>query len=489
MMYRNPRRGLIAALLLAGSGAAAFDDTLPPALEPLPEAAIFAGSANPAMRFRKLGLLARENGDPARAAEFFRCALREDGAENGRPELRDLLHESLLDCGRPEEAAEVLAEAAAAPDMRENLLTAVMTARRNFYAGQKKEARALLEETLRRNGTAAGTARVRALELLARVRNALGDYEEAARSFAELAAWTKEDPPLHWRVLSAAVLNALDGRRNEQAAELLERIETELPESFRRRHHGRIARLRLLADAEQGRFREVEPQYDAMLATARVPDALLGRIAGILARAHAERGEWPRAAELWAAAVKFGDEWFRASALLELMECEAAGGMTERALETLKRYLALYPDAEGRNRLALFEASLHRKLDHSEAADELLRKVYRESGDTGERRLAALELARSAWRAGRSDEAVAMLTFAAANAADAEQRRKIEQRLGECLYRLGRFEEAVKLFAGAAAGSAGAEKETPTGAARLPLCVGGKAGRLRRFRDAGGGRG
>ena len=448
------------ALLLAFSAPAAEGGLPPAATPPPPEAAVFAGSGNLALRNMHLGLLALENGDPARAAEFFRTALLEKGAERERSAIFDLRHESLLECGRRDEAAKLLAEAAKDPAMRDAPgLLAAMRARQAFFSGRKTEARTLLEQTLAATPAPAGETRHRLLELLALAANDLGDYAAAAKCCETLAELTGNSPFRHWRALSGAVLNALDAGNPEAAKRLLDRIEREIPEAFRRRQQGRIGWLKLLAEADGGDSAVVEARYEALLKTARVPDGLLARVAGVLARQNGEKRNWTRARSLWNEALKFSDEWYRRTALAGVLRSETECGAYQDALKTLERLRRLYPDGEERFGLLLLESSLREKLGQAEAAEKLCREVFRDSKNQDERRRAAREIARFAWRDAHPDEALTMLKFAAEHAPDAAERRSCEQRMGEWLYKLGRFGEAAARFGALTGESAGREAE------------------------------
>ncbi len=423
-----------------------------------PDAVIFAGAAEPGIRYLKLGELALENADPTQAAEFLKRALGELSKPEDRRRATDLLHQSLLESGRAAEAAGVV-DAAASAEYRDHAdLLALMKARQMLYVGDIAGARKLLGELAARLSPG-GDECCRTLELLARTLNASGDHAEADKVYATLIGIAGGQPMWRLRALSGAALNELDARQPENAEKFLARIEKEVPVDLRDQFRGRLARIALLVAAEKGDWGKVEPEYQALSASAHAPDALLARIAGTMARAQAERKDWGRAAALWQTAFRFGDELFRPVALRGLSESEASGGDPAAAIKTLERYFTLYPAAADFYRLTLFEAGLRAQLGQAEGAEQLYRKVFDGSSDLTERRAAALELAQYARKAGNSQAAIAMFQFVIEHAADAAMRRNAEQQLGEYLYRLGRYQEAAASFAAIAADDNGRDGE------------------------------
>ena len=437
----------LTVLLLTVCAAAQAAETAPAAPA---DAATFAGNTDNSLRYLRLGELALENDDAASAVRFLTQSLPALSNPQLRRTATDLLHESLLRTGQVIPAAALLETALKSDDFAEYApWLKLMQARQFACNGKSSEAIKLFRE-LTIQLQPGDWVCYRALESLGRELSRQGDYKNAQKCYADMAAIAGDNALWKFKALEGLIFHALDAGDLAMATQAWEDLAREVPQSLQDTLQLRLQKLKWLLDCHGGKSINVEKDFLKTAAASRMPDPLIARIAYTIAGE--ATSDYQRAVKYARMAYDYAEGSFRENALLAVIELEIASKMFSEALQDAAKYLKNFPAGSFRHRVLATLGSVHLQLKNDAGAINNFRKLFDDTTAEANLRLSAAEsLAALYQKNAQVAEAVAMYEFAIkASAEDAERQGALLQEFGEYLYRLGRSSEALKVLSQAA---------------------------------------
>ena len=387
---------------------------------------------------RRLGEEAYAKGDYKNAAQYFDNArlLAANDVEKWGANTLSMADAKLRD-GEVEEAKRLLAEyRSRLPAHGAGLLPGRILMAEKRYAEAEE-----FFSSLASGATDPATACEAALGV-GEARLGQKNYPGAIEKFQQVENENADLPQWAQRAYEARIYALIESGDAKAAMELL------AEGKFRGEDMAHRRCLELLAALRSGAFDRFQADWAALRREeGNLSTPILHELAEEGARLAVERKQIDAAESLWADAFELADtDAGRQNALRELINLQA-GHDSGRAAETLRRYLAFYPEAPDRTELLLRGARLLAKAGEAKQAVELYSRITGDNRIPAEERLtAAREAAVAASDAKLYDLAEPMFRYLVEQSETPAQKEVGELLLGEHYFRRGDFAQAAKLM-------------------------------------------